>query len=1212
MSGLLRDLISIPEQIHQGDFVLSLADGLERAEQTLRQYVVTPQLAECFDNALGFIQSALTGRTSKAAYLHASFGAGKSHFMAVLNLLLAGHHAARAVPELGPVIARHPWMERTRTLLVPFHMIGASSMESAVLAGYVEHVRRIHPDAPIPAVYRGEDLIRDARVLRTRMGDAAFFQGLNEDATGGTSGGGDWGELDAGWDAESFERAALAAPGEDDRNALLNVLLRTHFRSYGAVVRESGESMVDLDDGLSIISRHARALGYDAVVLFLDELILWLASNANNLDFINRESQKLAKLVESQHAVRPAPIVSFVARQRDLRELVGDAIAGSEQVRLTDTLKWFEGRFHRINLEDRNLPTIVARRLLQPRDAAARATLDEAFERVTRVRQEVLDTLLTHDADRGIFRQVYPFSPALVQALVALSAVLQRERTALRVLQQLLVEQRDRLQVGDLIPVSDLWDVIARGAEPFAPEMGTRFAAARKFFAQTMVPLLEAEHGVKLDTLPEGDKHPIRQDARLIKTLLLAALVPEVEALRDLTPVRLAALNHGTIRSPIPGREAGEVLRRIRHWASRVQGFRLTGDEGNNPVISIALHGVDVQSLLSSVDTQDNEGNRKRKLKELLFQALGLADPEGELFTVHRFAWRGTARSCEIHYANVRELHDTTLDHQGEGWRLILDFPFDSPGHTPEDDVARAERFVTDKPAGARTLLWLPQFFSAESQRDLGLLVRIDYLLTGGNFDRHAVTLNPGDRQEARELLRHQQGQLRGRLTSVLAMAYGLGNPDRGALDSTHEHRQYLLSLQTGFVPRLPGTGRLSDALANVLEQAFAHVFPQHPRFTEEVKIGALKRVWQAVEAACGDPDRRTLVEKTRRAEVKSIVEPLGLGEMGETHFVVGHRFRDDFEKRRSLERVESPSVRMLRNWLNPDGARTGLTREVADLVILTYAAQTNRAFRFHGTPHDVDVGELKDDLVLATVALPDDDTWASVRERVVALFGLQAPELVNPANVDRIVMEAKQVLANARELHRVNELLVERARLFGVTAETVATWPRHIAGAAVLALHAELGDQAGSGFCKALGAQRLACDAVDAGATLKRAADVLTALKRDDTWSVLGTAAGLRTAESEALVDALLRELRGVDHRAPLGKALDTAFPQAMKMLRPAPPVVVVPPVERPAPTNAGGVLRAGDWSEWDRLADEIEHIRRTHPEARITFTWQSSRSGA
>ena len=39
---------------------------------------------------------------------------------------------------------------------------------------------------------------------------------------------------------------------------------------------------VDIDAGLAIISRHAKQLGYDALILFLDELILWLASHAAN------------------------------------------------------------------------------------------------------------------------------------------------------------------------------------------------------------------------------------------------------------------------------------------------------------------------------------------------------------------------------------------------------------------------------------------------------------------------------------------------------------------------------------------------------------------------------------------------------------------------------------------------------------------------------------------------------------------------------------------------------------------------------------------------------------------------------------------------------------------------------------------------------------------------------------------------------------------
>jgi hypothetical protein len=53
--------------------VLRLTEGVERPADTLRDYVVTPQLVECFDEALKFIRSALEANSSKASYLHGSF-----------------------------------------------------------------------------------------------------------------------------------------------------------------------------------------------------------------------------------------------------------------------------------------------------------------------------------------------------------------------------------------------------------------------------------------------------------------------------------------------------------------------------------------------------------------------------------------------------------------------------------------------------------------------------------------------------------------------------------------------------------------------------------------------------------------------------------------------------------------------------------------------------------------------------------------------------------------------------------------------------------------------------------------------------------------------------------------------------------------------------------------------------------------------------------
>ena len=110
------------------------------------------------------------------------------------------------------------------------------------------------------------------------------------------------------------------------------------FPAFKGIAQGKDEAYVDLDVGLSVISAHAKSLGYDALILFLDELILWLATHSADLDFVQTEGNKLAKLVESRKSDRPVPIISFVARQRDLRELIGENVTGVEQLNFSDVL----------------------------------------------------------------------------------------------------------------------------------------------------------------------------------------------------------------------------------------------------------------------------------------------------------------------------------------------------------------------------------------------------------------------------------------------------------------------------------------------------------------------------------------------------------------------------------------------------------------------------------------------------------------------------------------------------------------------------------------------------------------------------------------------------------------------------------------------------------------------------------------------------------
>lgn len=1158
---LLKDLISIPERVHQGDFVLQLTKGLTEPEQTLRDYVVTPQLVDAFDNALGFIQQAVQTGSSKAAYLHGSFGSGKSHFMAVLNLLLAGNTQARSMPELADVVARHGWTHGRKFLLVPYHMIGARDMESAILGQYAEYVRKKHPEAPVPGFYLAEGLFRDARELRQRMGDERFFADLNK----GVAAGG-WGELDSGWDAASFEAAMLEPPNGEERSRLVGDLITQYFSAYRSLAG-SGEAFVSLDDGLSIMSRHAQALGYDAVILFLDELVLWLASHAADVNFVSREGTKLVKLVEATNADRPVPLISFVARQRDLRDLVGENLAGSVQLQFSDVLRHWEARFHRITLEDRNLPAIAEKRLLRPVNEAARQMLAATFDEVMKMRQDVLDTLLTTTADREMFRQVYPFSPALVQTLIAVSAALQRERTALKLMLQLLVDRRADLELGQLIPVGDLYDAIAEGDEPFSEGMRLHFDNAKRLYNQRLLPMLERRHGVTWEAIKLGQADPtaarnLRNDARLLKTLLLGALVPEVESLKGLTAQRLAALNHGTFRSPIPGREAQDVLRKCRDWASEIGEIKITEDQ--NPVISIQVTGVDIEPILRAAEVNDNTGNRRKKIREMLFEQLGIQDTGG-LFTTYEFRWRGTRREVEVLYENVREMTDDRLRGRSGAWSVVIDFPFDDANFGPADDLARLAEY---RGGDTRTLVWLPSFLSNKALADLGRLVVLDYILQGDRFDDYARHLSYVDRVQAKALARNQLDQLRIKLRSMLEVAYGISTEPRDAVSNPLTADQQFQSLDSTLSPRPPVGADLRSAFENLLGQLFAHQYPAHPEFDIEIVPSLIRKVWPEVQKAIESPGQRGLVQdSSTRKLVRAVVGPCQLGQMGETHLLIEPHWPSRFAQCHAREGGGPITVARLRRWIDTP-VPMGLPIELQNLIILAYAASTNCRFTLRGGPVEPGIDNLSDDLELKEQALPDAADWQAALQRAASLFGLTLAQTLNAANVGRLVDEVKRAASSRREaVGRLVAQLRDRSNRYagGVSGA------RQQSAESAQALLATLTQAAEGDVVSSLAAATLNTSEAAVARTLGQAQACADALANAN-WRLFDVLRELGDHRRDAAADIMRRLAEGLtadEHVVPLEARLAELEHDAMRLLAAAAPAPVTPPA--PAPVTPG-----------------------------------------
>jgi len=253
-------------------------------------------------------------------------------------------------------------------------------------------------------VYRAQGLLADARAIRDRMGTRAFLAELPASGDAG------WGEVDAGWSAAQLDEAFGADPASELAQRLISDVVPTFMPSYVDSVAGAASAFVPLDQGLAALSNHAKSLGYDGVVLFLDELVLWLAGKIADQAFVGRETEKVAKLVESSDANRAVPIISFIARQRDLRELVGSERTGAEALSFQDQLSYWDGRFSTVTLEDRNLPVIAEQRILKPRDAEAAQRIVEAFRRTDALPAATRDVLLS-DGDTDDLPAHLPVQP---------------------------------------------------------------------------------------------------------------------------------------------------------------------------------------------------------------------------------------------------------------------------------------------------------------------------------------------------------------------------------------------------------------------------------------------------------------------------------------------------------------------------------------------------------------------------------------------------------------------------------------------------------------------------------------------------------------------------------------------------------------------------------------------------------------------------------
>ena len=541
-------------------------------------------------------------------------------------------------------------------------------------------------------------------------------------------------------------------------------------------------------------------------------------------------------------------------------------------------------------------------------------------------------------------------------------------------------------------------------------------------------------------------------------------------------------------------------------------------------------------------------------------------------------------------FSNVWQAQDETLEEPGQEWKLVIDYPIDVDNRGPKDDMARLEKFRRER-VTARTLVWLPSFLSPQAQRDIGQLVRLEYLLSENRFSDNVRELSTIDRESARAIMTNKRDALRQRLVTYLGVAYGLQNDPGGVLDGMQSlpGEEHFQSLAAGLELNVPGATHLNQALTELLTQALASQYPEHPKFDEELKLtkGSVQRVLDIVGETLRTKERRLHVEKPDRVIMRQIGNALKLGEMGETHFVIGEKWKDHFHRMAAKgEGLDKIRVRDLREWMDEPEAM-GLPPLLQDLVVMVFAQQTNRAFTLHGGPMEPELGRIHDDCLLKQQALPDENEWQEAVAIAQAALGISGlPNFLSGQSVLRFAEQVKvDVESRLKDAQRLRAALEKRAADFGITGQE---FERLKTARGAVKLLTTLKDRNDTALIQALANLDLESPAEAIGTSLRKAADIALRLETCDLTAVNSIASleGPAGEKGRQYRDELVEAFRSNEYAVPFGPKLDEITHAAIQLLSSLVPKNPAPTLDAP-PTPKPKVVTApveGAASKWGR----------------------------
>jgi hypothetical protein len=375
--------------------------------------------------------------------------------------------------------------------------------------------------------------------------------------------------------------------------------------------------------------------------------------------------------------------------------------------------------------------------------------------------------------------------------------------------------------------------------------------------------------------------------------------------------------------------------------------------------------------------------------------------------------------------------------------------------------------------------------------------------------------------------------------------------------------------------------------------------------------------VLEGCQEAAHTQDGRVFVEdKAVRMKLKNICNPLDLGQMSETHFVLGTSWKIHFNRMLAQSRQTTPVVKDIRRWTDHPEEH-GLPREIQNLLILVYADQTNRSFIRYGSNYTPTLDDLPDELELREETLPDLKDWNEAVARVADILGHAISKLLNASNLATL---ASKVGESITEFKADCESLPDRLQLVmkkvGVSELDANKADRVRTAKAITALLTACEGKEPTALVGTIAHAKLETNSTAMGRSLKSAKAVLGCLRttRWDLFSAVALLDNHRKTDGELLLQDVQSWLKTDEHALAGGLAakLSEAEGRAIKLLTPPKPAEPPQIPRLPQPPDAKKWVQVATGTK-TRLAlkdlssfsEELRKQLEENPRLRLTIQW-------